>query len=246
MAENMRDLLGRGLGAIPSDDEDEERSDTEGEVQQEDEGRMTELVPQSRERRRTAAGDILDRYSDWFPWHTSHSILGLYIPLTLPFCSVLLFRELGSSKNHPGKVIKCLRIHSSFDPPYEKHRHLWHRVVRRRRAIWLIPQRRALFDVSAVHRILLLSYVRAERQVVDIIPHIIAKSPGLFCLRLVSTEWVANLHSILDLFPALPPAFRCSVEQLTVEETFALPQPDIAPVIPHVSLGPNPEPRGIT
>ncbi len=71
-------------------------------------------------------------------------------------------------------------------------------------------------------------------QMIDAIPHIIAKSPGLFRLRLVSTEPVTNLHSVLDLFPVLPPAFRCSVEQLTLEGNFTLPQPDIVPVIPHL------------
>ncbi|KAK0449011.1 uncharacterized protein EV420DRAFT_787741 [Desarmillaria tabescens] len=71
-------------------------------------------------------------------------------------------------------------------------------------------------------------------QMIDAIPSFIAKSPGLFRLRLVSTETsVTNLHSVLDLLSALPPAFRCSVEQLTLEGNFTLPQPDIVPVIPH-------------
>ncbi|PBK87979.1 hypothetical protein ARMGADRAFT_1084956 [Armillaria gallica] len=203
--------------------------------------------------------------------------------------SILLLRALGSSQNNPGKFVKCLRIHSSFDPPCENYRHLWHRVVRKRRRVVcrieklildalpsLISLRSIEFcfyhtselSVSALDSIMcrisalprldtltlhayshdypmkhqqqFFSYFHHLRdititgQMIDAIPHIIAKSPGLFRLRLVSTEPVTNLHSVLDLFPLLPPAFRCSVEQLTLEGNFTLPQPDIVPVIPHL------------
>ncbi|KAG7441932.1 uncharacterized protein BT62DRAFT_936562, partial [Guyanagaster necrorhizus] len=46
--------------------------------------------------------------------------------------SILLLRALGAPQNNPGKFIKYLRVHSSFDPPYEKYRHPWHRMTRKR------------------------------------------------------------------------------------------------------------------